>query len=72
MLGDLFDAAWKANLRNLALLERHIAAPAHAKRADRFFVLGVAAALLVLCIGMMVGGALLTVWLVRRLAHAVP
>lgn len=70
VVGDLFDAAWKANLRNLALLERHIAAPAQAKRADRFFVLGVAAALLVLCIGMMVGGALLGVWVVRRLVHA--
>ncbi|HOX20054.1 MAG TPA: DUF4112 domain-containing protein [Gemmatimonadales bacterium] len=72
VLGDLFDAAWKANLRNLALLERHIAAPAHAKRADRFFVLGVAVALVVLCIGMMVGGAVLTLWVVKRLMHAVP
>lgn len=72
VVGDLFDAAWKANRRNLALLERHIAAPAQAKRADRWFVLGVSAALLVLCIGMMVGGALLTVWVVRRLVHGGP
>ena len=72
IVGDLFDAAWKANRRNLALLERHIAAPAQAKRADRWFVLGVSAALLVLCIGMMVGGALLTVWVVRRLVHGGP
>jgi len=26
-LGDLFDAAWKANAKNLALLERHLQAP---------------------------------------------
>jgi hypothetical protein len=25
VLGDVFDVAWKANLRNVALLERHIA-----------------------------------------------
>jgi hypothetical protein len=72
IVGDLFDAAWKANLRNLALLERHIAEPAQAKRADRWFVLGVSAALIVLCVGMMVGGALLTVWVVRRLVHGGP
>jgi hypothetical protein len=69
--GDLFDAAWKANLRNLDLLERHIAAPAKAKRADRLFVVGVALTLLALCIGMMVGGALLALWVVTRLVHAV-
>ena len=72
VIGDLFDAAWKANLRNLALLERHIAAPAPAKRADRLFVLGVSIALVALCVGMMVGGALLAVWVVRRLVHAGP
>lgn len=72
IVGDLFDAAWKANLRNLALLERHIAEPTQAKRADRWFVLGVSAALIVLCVGMMVGGALLTVWVVRRLVHGGP
>lgn len=27
LLGDMADVAWKANLRNLALLERHAAAP---------------------------------------------
>jgi len=27
VLGDLFDFAWKANRRNVALLERHLAAP---------------------------------------------
>ena len=69
--GDLFDAAWKANRRNLALLERHIAAPVQAKKADRFFVLGVSVALLVLCIGMMIGGALLTLWMVKRLGRAI-
>src|SRR5919198_3691818 len=27
LLGDLFDAGWKANVRNLALLERHVHGP---------------------------------------------
>jgi hypothetical protein len=33
VLGDLFDASWKANTRNLALLERHLGLPASAPRA---------------------------------------
>jgi hypothetical protein len=70
--GDLFDAAWKANRRNLTLLERHIAAPIQAKRADRMFVLGIALMLIVVCVGMMVGSALLTVWVVKQVVHAAP
>src|SRR5437867_5864282 len=38
VLGDIFDFAWKANLRNVALLERHLAEPAQAARTDRSFV----------------------------------
>src|SRR6266487_3882382 len=38
VVGDFFDFVWKANLRNVALLERHLAAPAQAGRADRAFV----------------------------------
>ena len=39
LLGDLADVAWKANLRNLALLERHAARPGlPPTRADYIFV----------------------------------
>ena len=44
LLGDLFDATFKANLRNLALLERHSHPGVAPRPADRTFVL-VAAAL---------------------------
>src|SRR5688572_19797325 len=37
-LGDLFDVAWKSNLRNVALLERHALAPGTARRSDTAFV----------------------------------
>ena len=52
-LGDVFDAAWKSNTRNVALLERHlevVVAPAREKRS----VLGrtiLAGAVLVLIVG---------------------
>jgi len=38
VLGDLFDCAWKANARNLALLDRHAAAPRGASAGDWLFI----------------------------------
>ena len=42
IVGDLFDAYWKSNQRNVALLQRHLhATPSMSptlRRADRWFV----------------------------------
>ena len=38
LLGDLFDAGYKANLRNLALLERHALPGITPSRSDYIFV----------------------------------
>ena len=43
--GDVFDAVWKANQRNYALLEDHIDHPKRAARSSRLFVAGVIALL---------------------------
>jgi hypothetical protein len=67
LIGDLFDAAWKANGRNLALLERYAAAPSEAKRTDGLFVVVVAGGLVVLCTALVVGGVILTLGLLRTL-----
>ena len=63
LLGDLFDAGWKANVRNLALLERQVHRPAESARANRRFVMLVGAALFLL----LAGAAALTVLLVKLL-----
>ena len=39
VLGDLFDAAWKSNVRNLALLDRWLQQPARTRRSSRALVL---------------------------------
>ena len=39
LLGDLADVAWKANLRNLALLERHAHPGVPPSRSDYVFVI---------------------------------
>jgi hypothetical protein len=63
LLGDLFDAGWKANMRNLALLERQVHRPTESARANRRFVMLVGLVLLLL----LAGAATLTVLLVKLL-----
>ncbi|NES82366.1 MAG: DUF4112 domain-containing protein [Moorea sp. SIO2B7] len=38
MLGDLFDFSWKANTKNMALLESHANSPDKTKKADGWFL----------------------------------
>lgn len=59
VLGDLFDFGWKANRRNLALLERYEATPAAVRRGSRALVATVLLVLLVLLAGAVAGGWLL-------------
>lgn len=66
LIGDLFDAGWKANLRNLRLLEAHLAEPTATARASRSWLLAVAVGLVLL----LVGTAALAVWLVVALGRA--
>lgn len=47
VVGDLFDAVWKANQRNLALLDAHLGHPQRTVRSSRLFVTALIAALLV-------------------------
>lgn len=46
--GDLFDVTWKANSRNVRILEAHLEDPTPQKPADRWFVVGVILVLLLL------------------------
>lgn len=61
--GDVFDFAWKANLTNVSLLERHVADPRAAHRGGRRWLFAVGAVLLLL----VAGSAALGVLAVRAL-----
>jgi len=50
VLGDFFDFGWKANVRNLALLERYAHPESTATRADWIFVLSIIGLLLALAV----------------------
>jgi hypothetical protein len=45
MLGDLFDFGWKANTRNVALLDQYLDAPAPTRAASRAVVAGAVGAI---------------------------
>ena len=56
LLGDLFDAGWKANTRNIKLLESHAERPVSTRRSSRRVVLLVGAGLLLLLAGVIAVG----------------
>lgn len=62
--GDVADVFWKANTRNLALLERHAAQPMRATPGDWLFVVGILAA-----VGLLAAVPILVLyWLVGAIA----
>jgi uncharacterized protein YjeT (DUF2065 family) len=63
VIGDLFDAGWKANSRNLALLERHLGQPGATKRASRAVVWLTVAALVLLGVGAVMIATLIVRWI---------
>lgn len=67
LLGDVVDVAWKANLRNVALLERHAADAHGARAADRRVVFVLLGAVALLSLGVAIGGVLLSAALVRAI-----
>ena len=62
-LGDLFDVTWKANRKNVQVLEEFIATPQRAQRSS----MAVVAATAVVVLGTLVGIAAGTVWLISRI-----
>lgn len=62
-LGDLFDAAWKANSKNLALLERHARDPDATRRSSLQAIALVLGTTFVLLGAAGVGAVLLFRWL---------
>jgi hypothetical protein len=64
ILGDLFDIGFKANIRNLALLDGYVARPVDVRRASGRLVAGLVVGLLALT----AGAVALAVVLVRALA----
>ena len=67
MVGDLFDAAWKANAKNMALLETHMQNPQPSRRANKLFVILLVAGLFAFVIGI----AAFSLWLLGRVLSGI-
>lgn len=62
--GDIFDAAYKANMKNLALLERYQLDPIGSRRSSRAFVFGFSLLLVLLVTAMIAIPVLVIIGLV--------
>ena len=56
LLGDLFDAGWKSNNRNLALLENHLQQPVTTRRSSRRVLVLIGTGLVLLLVGVIALG----------------
>ncbi len=63
VVGDLFDVGWKANVRNIALLEKHLQLSPKKRKSDFIFLVGLTLLLAIIVLGF----AALTVFLIRGL-----
>jgi hypothetical protein len=64
LAGDVFDAAWKANQRNVRLLNQWLDRPTRAERSSRLFVFALGIAVLALAAVSLLLTYLLLRWLV--------
>ncbi len=64
VVGDLFDIGWRAQRRNVALLERWIESPTETQRASVFALAGVGLGLTVCVVGSIWLAVRTVVWLI--------
>ncbi|MBW4441716.1 MAG: DUF4112 domain-containing protein [Plectolyngbya sp. WJT66-NPBG17] len=67
MAGDFVDLAWKANSKNLALIEAHLAKPGQQTKADYLFV----ALLILVFLTVVIAIGALTVFLIGAIWNAI-
>ena len=63
VLGDLFDVTWKANTRNMALLERYVERPVATRKSSSALLIVMIGALVLLAIGGVVVAVAVIKWL---------
>ena len=66
VVGDLFDAGWKSNNRNVALIERHMADPDTTRSANRWVILGAVVLLLILVSAGIAASTMLALFLLSK------
>lgn len=67
LIGDLFDAGWRANTRNVRLIEAHFADPVRSARSGNRWLTATAGGIAVLLLGVVGAAAWLLVQLLQLL-----
>jgi len=67
-LGDIFDVFWKANVKNVTLLEKQLASAEKREKADWFFLIVLLVGLFLIIIGI----ASLSLWILISVIQASP
>lgn len=74
VLGDIFDVAWKANSRNVALTERYMTAPEHERRkterVSRFQLAGLIALLILVVVLGIIAAVAVVRWVFQAASAA--
>jgi Domain of unknown function (DUF4112) len=65
--GDLLDVAWKANVKNIELLDAHLGSPEQGKKADWLFVAALLLGLMLIVGGVIFLSVTLLWWLFRAM-----
>ncbi|MEG5036698.1 DUF4112 domain-containing protein [Microcoleus sp. AT3-D2] len=65
--GDLLDVAWKANVKNIELLDAHLGSPEQGKKADWLFVAALLLGLILIVGGVIFLSVMLFAWVFRAL-----
>ena len=65
--GDLFDVAWKANVKNIELLDAQLGSPEQGKKADWLFVAALLLGLMLIVGGVIFLSVTLLGWLFRAM-----
>ena len=68
VVGDIFDIGWKANVRNMALLEKHVNYSQNNRKSDRLFLFGLILLLVIIVIGFTALTVLVIRWLWQTLS----
>jgi hypothetical protein len=69
ILGDLFDVTWKANTKNVNLLESHLQQPSQSHRADRRFLWLLFGGLLLVLLILLASSAMILTFVVKALSN---
>ncbi len=67
VLGDIFDAGWKANVKNVALLERHLDLIPLDPKSDYLFLIGLISILIIIVLGFAALTFIAVNWLVQAI-----